>query len=97
MTKQTIDQIEKQCKDAGLSALYLNTMKAVYAMACLKNKENGNKRSDLDCIQESFDRVERAWALEERMPVSKAGINILLVQILKDEIAISQVAKIVEK
>jgi hypothetical protein len=91
-----IEQIEKQCKDAGLSALYLTTMKAVYAMACLRNKENGNKRSDLDCVQESFDRIERAWALEERMPVSRASVDILLVQILKDEIAISQVAKIVQ-
>jgi hypothetical protein len=92
-----IDEIEKQAKNAGLGALYLTTMRAIYAIACLKNKESGNKQSDLACVEETFNRIERAWALEERMPVSRASVDILLVQILKDEIAISQVAKIVEK
>ena len=96
MSKTTIDQIERQAKEAGATTLYLGIMRAIYAMATLRNKENGNKRSDLDCVQESFDRVERAWALEEHMPVSRAGVDILLVQTLKDEIATAQVSKIVD-
>jgi len=94
--KTTITQIEKQAKDAGLGTFYLTLTKTVYAMVQLKNKENGNKRSDIDCISESFDRIERAWNLEERVPVSRANADTLLVQIMKDEIATSQVAKIVD-
>jgi len=96
MSKTTIDQIEKQAKDAGMGTLYLSVMRAVYAGVSLSNKERGGKLSDVACVADAFDRVERAWALEERLPVATASADILLVQQLKDEIATSQVAKIVD-
>ena len=96
MSKTTIDQIEKQAKDAGMGTLYLSVSRAIYANVTLSNKERGGKLSDVACVAEAWNRIERAWALEERMPVATASTDILLVQILKDEIATAQVSKIVD-
>ena len=38
----------------------------------------------------------RAWEFEERMPVQRASADVILVQTLKDEIAVARVAKVVE-
>ena len=94
-TMTTIEQIEKTAKDNNQSALYLAIIKTAYALEQLRNRETGNKLSDVACIAAAWDRVARAWDLPNRMPANKATPDILLVQMLKDEIAISQVAKIV--
>lgn len=92
-----IEEIEKQARDLGLTALYLGVMRTVYANVSLKDNESGNKLSDIARVKKAQNRVERAWNLEERMPVARASTDVLLVQQLKDEIATAMVSKLVNK
>ena len=96
MTKKTIQSIEKDAKDAGLSTLYLTTVKTIYATVEARYSDRGKKVSSLKLTEETFNRIERAWALDKRAPPGTASVDVILVQALKDEIAIAGVAKIVE-
>ena len=96
MTDLIIAPMEAEARDAGLAALYLSTMRTIYAGVCLRNKERGGKISDINCVMEAENRFVRAWQLEKRMPAATANTDVLLVQILKDEIAVARVAKLVE-
>ena len=91
-----IDEIEKQARELNLTGLYLAINRAIYANVKLKNEESGNCISDAACIKNATARFERAWNLVERMPVARASTDVLLVQVLKDEIATAMVSKLVK-
>jgi len=96
MMSKTIQDIENEARQAECTGLFANVMRISVAYQRELARETRQARNDAWIMEAAIKRIELAYGSDSRFNPLEAPPDMLLVQLMKDVIATSQVAKIVD-